>query len=211
MVKTLTDPNAPKKPLSGYFMWMASGVRDKLLSESKGKKASEVIKTCGDRWKKMPAKEKKFWQDKSSREREVWNKKMAKYTKTSSFRSFQAKKQEADYLKVKTAKKPKDTNANRPKKPLTAFFRFVNYFRKNHSDMKVTEVTKAAGAKWKVLGQAEKIKYMAAAAADQKKYQRDIIKYQKSAEYKRYQEKVKAFNTARQEKLRRLSRKRKRR
>jgi len=193
MVKRLSDPNAPKRPLSGYFIWMASGVREKLLSENKGKKVSEVVKSCGDRWKKMPEKEKKIWQDKSQREKEVWNKKMKAYKKTSSFKQFQKRKQKEAIEKVKNAKKPKDNN--KPKRPLSGFFRFVSYFRKNHSEMKVTEVTKAAGAEWKVLSKTEKKKYVDAAAREQAKYQIDLKKYQKSDEYKQYQEKVKAFKT----------------
>jgi len=191
MVKRLSDPNAPKRPLSGYFMWMASGVRDKLLSENKGKKATEVLKICGDRWRKMPDKEKKIWQDKSQREKDVWDTKMKAYKKTNSFKEFQKRKQEAAMTKVKNSKKPKDNN--KPKKPLSGFFRFVSKFRNDHSEMKVTEVTKAAGAEWKVLRKAEKQKYMDAAAKEQDKYQKDLKKYQQSDEYKQYQEKVKAF------------------
>jgi len=205
MVKRLSDPKAPKRPLSGYFMWMASGVRDKLLSENKGKKISEVTKTCGDRWRKLPDKEKKIWQDKSQREKDAWNKKMKAYKKTSSFKKFQKKKQEAAMMKVKNAKKPKDNN--KPKRPLSGFFRFVSKFRKDHSEMKVTEVTKAAGAKWKSLSKAEKQKYVDAAARDQAKYQKDLKKYQKSKEYKQYQEKVKTFKTKKKMKMKKFNNK----
>jgi len=205
MVKRLSDPNAPKRPLSGYFMWMASGVRDKLLSENKGKKVTEVLKSCGDRWRKMPEKEKKIWQDKSQREKNVWNKKMKAYKKTNSFKKFQKRKQEVAMMKVKTAKKPKDDK--KPKKPLTGFFRFVSKFRKDHSGMKVTEVTKAAGAEWKVLGKAEKQKYVDAAAKEQAKYQKDLKKYQKSDDYKQYLEKVKAFQMKQRMNLKKLNNK----
>jgi len=203
MVKRLSDPNAPKRPLSGYFMWMASGVRDKLLSENKGKKVTEVLKGCGDRWRKLPDKEKKIWQDKSQQEKNVWNKKMKAYKKTNSFKKFQKRKQEAAMMKVKNAKKPKDNS--KPKKPLTGFFRFVSKFRKDHSEMKVTEMTKAAGAEWKVLSKAEKKKYVDAAAKDQAKYQKDLEKYQKSDEYKQYQEKVKAFQMKKKMKMKKYN------
>jgi len=203
MVKRLSDPNAPKRPLSGYIMWMASGVRDKLLSENKGKKVTEVLKSCGDRWRKMSVKEKKIWQDKSQQEKKVWNKKMKAYQKTSSFKQFQKRKQKAVMMKVKNAKKPKDNN--KPKRPLTGFFRFVSNFRKEHSEMKVTEVTKAAGAEWKVLSKTEKKKYLDAAASEQAKYQKDLKKYQKSDEYKQYQEKVKAFKTNKEMKMKKFN------
>jgi len=199
MVKRLSDPNAPKRPLSGYFMWMASGVRDKLLSENKGKKVTEVLKSCGDRWRKMTDKEKKIWQDKSQRETDVWTKKMKAYKKTNSFKQFQKRKQEASMVKVKNAKKPKDNN--KPKRPLSGFFRFVSKFRKDHSELKVTEVTKAAGAEWKLLSKAEKKKYVDAAAKDNVKYQKDLKKYQKSDEYKQYVGKVKAFQMKKRMKM----------
>jgi len=203
MVKKLSDPNAPKRPLSGYFMWMASGIRDKLLSENKGEKVSEVVKSCGDRWRKMPEKEKKIWQDKSQQEKKVWDKKMEAYKKTNSFKQFQKRKQKAAMMKVKNAKKPKDNN--KPKRPLTGFFRFVSNFRKDHSEMKATEVTKAAGAEWKVLSKREKKKYLDAAAREQAKYQKDLKKYQKSDEYKDYQEKVKAFKTNKEMKMKKFN------
>merc|ERR1711920_620800 len=134
---------------------------------------------------------------------------MGSYKKTNSFKKFQKKKEEAALLKVKNAKKPKDKN--KPKRPLTGFFRFVSYFRKSHSEMKVTEVTKAAGAEWKVLSETDKKKYMDAAASDQVKYQKDLAKYKKSSEYKLYQEKVKAFKTKRNLKLKKFNKTKKKR
>merc|ERR1712061_337745 len=168
-----------------------------------GKKVTEVLKSCGDRWRKMPEKEKKIWQDKSQREMKVWNKKMKAYQKTSSFKQFQKRKQKAAMMKVKNAKKPKDNN--KPKRPLTGFFRFVSNFRKANSEMKVTEVTKAAGAEWKVLSKTEKKKYLDAAASEQAKYQKDLKKYQKSDEYSQYQEKVKAFKSTKEMKMKKFN------
>merc|ERR1719461_1688033 len=118
---------------------------------------------------------------------------MKAYQKTSSFKQFQKRKQKAAMMKVKNAKKPKDNN--KPKRPLTGFFRFVSNFRKANSEMKVTEVTKAAGAEWKVLSKTEKKKYLDAAASEKAEYQEDLKKYQKSDKHKQYKEKVKAFRT----------------
>merc|ERR1719419_1140631 len=144
-----------------------------------------------------------IWQDKSQREKNVWNKKMKAYKKTNSFKQFQERKQDAAMMKVKNSKKPKDYN--KPKRPLSGFFRFVNKFRKDHSEMKVTEVTKAAGAEWKLLSKAEKQKYVDAAAREQAKYQKDLKNHQKSDEYKQYQEKVKAFKTKKKMKMKKFN------
>merc|ERR1712087_805084 len=113
------------------------------------------------------------------------------------------KKQKLAMMKVKNAKKPRDNN--KPKRPLSGFFRFVSNYRKNHSDMKVTEVTKSAGADWKFLSKTEKNKFMDAAAREQAKYQEDLKKYQKSDEYKEYQEKVKAFKKKKEMKMKKLN------
>jgi len=205
MVKKLSDPNAPKRPLSGYFMWMASGVRDKLLAENKGKRVAEVLKTCGDRWSKMPENEKKIWQDKSKREMDAWTKKMEAYKKTDSFKKFQMRKAEANMMKVKSAKKPKDKNKNKPKRPLTGFFRFTKDFRKRYPAMKLTEVTKTAGSEWKALDEAERKKYVDAAASEQADYRKKLAKYKKTKEYKQYQEKLEAFKTNKEKKLKKLN------
>lgn len=207
MVKKLSDTNAPKRPLSGYFMWMASGVRDKLLAENKGKRIAEVIKICGDRWKKMPETEKKIWQDKSKRDRDAWTKKMVAYKKTDSYKKFQKKKEEANMMKLKTAKRPKDKNKNKPKRPLSGFFRFTEEFRKRHPEMKFTEVTKTAGSEWKALSEAERKKYLDAAANEKAKYQKDLARYKKSKEYKQYQEKLEAFKTNKKNKMKKLKNK----
>merc|ERR1712060_418753 len=106
----------------------------------------------------------------------------------------QKRKAEATMMKVKNAKKPKDMNKNKPKRPLTGFFRFTKDFRKRHPGMKLTEVTKTAGSEWKALGEAERKKYVDAAASEQADYQKKPAKYKKTKEYKQYQEKLQAFN-----------------
>merc|ERR1711920_921387 len=104
-------------------------------------------------------------------------------------------------------KKPKDKNKNKPKRPLTGFFLFTNDFRKLHPDMKLTELTKTAGLKWKALDDAKKKKYLDAAASEQTKYQKELAKYKKSKEYKQYQEKLEAFKTNKQKKLKKFNNK----
>jgi len=196
MVKKLKDPNAPKRPMSGYFMWMASGVRDKLLAEMGGKDVAKIMKICGERWSKMAEEQKKVWQDKSKREKDAYAKKMVAYKKTDSFKEFEIKKRDT---KVKGKKKPKDKN--KPKRPLSGFFRFVRDFRKRNPQLKLTEVTKTAGQKWQVLDAAKKKAYMDAAASEQAKYKEDLARYKNSDEYEQHQEKLKLFKVNQKKKL----------
>merc|ERR1719334_2520502 len=184
---------------------MASGVRDKLISEQKGKKASEIMKICGERWSQMPDEQKNTWQKKSKRATEVWTKKMSAYKKTKSFKKFQKLKDENYLMKVKKAKKPKDKNA--PKKPLTGFFLFNKDFRKSHPQLKLTEMTKAAGLEWKALDEGKRKKYLDKAAKAKVRYQKDLAKYKKSNEYAQYQEELIAFKEKRKKKLKKLNKK----
>merc|ERR1719334_2679372 len=158
---------------------MASGVRDKLISDQKGKKASEIMKICGERWSQMPDEQKNIWQKKSKRSKEVWTKKMEAYKKTKSFKKFQKLKGENDLMKVKKAKKP-----------LTGFFLFNQDFRKAHPLLKLTEMTKAAGLEWKALDEGKRKKYLDKAAKAKVRYQKDLMKYKKSDDYAQYQEEL---------------------
>jgi len=207
MVKKLKDPNAPKRPQSGYFMWMASGVRDKLLAELGGKDVAKIMKICGERWSKMAEEQKKVWQDKSKRAKEIWAKQMVAYKKTDSFKEFQVKKEESDAMKVKGKKKPKDKN--KPKRPLSGYFRFIRDFRKANPSMKLTELTKAAGPKWQDLDPAKKKAYNDAALREQGKYQEAMARYKKSDEYNQYQEKVKTFKANQKKKLKKIKKNKK--
>lgn len=51
------DPNAPKRPLSAYMLWLNAN-RDKIRSDSPGMSVTDVSKKAGELWKGM-SKEKK--------------------------------------------------------------------------------------------------------------------------------------------------------
>lgn len=85
----------------------------------------------------------------------------------------------------KAAKAAKDPNA--PKRPPTAFFIFLNEFRKSfkeeHPDVKgVTMVGKAGGEKWKDMSEAEKQPYVSKAAAKKSEYDKTLAAYKQKQE-----------------------------
>lgn len=51
------DPNAPKRPLSAYMLWLNAN-RDKIRADSPGMSVTDVSKKAGELWKGM-SKEKK--------------------------------------------------------------------------------------------------------------------------------------------------------
>nr|POF23100.1 hmg1/2-like protein [Quercus suber] len=81
--------------------------------------------------------------------------------------------------KGKAAKDP-----NKPKRPASAFFVFMEEFRKqfnkDHPENKsVSAVGKAAGAKWKSMSEAEKAPYVAKAEKRKVDYEKNMKAYNK--------------------------------
>ncbi|KAI3778457.1 hypothetical protein L2E82_07765 [Cichorium intybus] len=81
--------------------------------------------------------------------------------------------------KGKAAKDP-----NKPKRPASAFFVFMEEFRKqfkveNPENKSVAAVGKAGGAKWKSMSDAEKAPYAAKADKRKKEYEKDMASYNK--------------------------------
>ncbi|XP_019449523.1 PREDICTED: HMG1/2-like protein isoform X3 [Lupinus angustifolius] len=79
--------------------------------------------------------------------------------------------------KGKAAKDP-----NKPKRPASAFFVFMEEFRKqfskeNPDNKAVSAVGKAAGAKWKSLSEAEKAPYVAKAEKRKVEYEKNMRAY----------------------------------
>ncbi|XP_045806325.1 HMG1/2-like protein [Trifolium pratense] len=79
-------------------------------------------------------------------------------------------------------KEPKDPN--KPKRPASAFFIFMEEFRKqfnkeNPDNRAVSAVGKAAGAKWKSLSDADKAPYAAKAEKRKAEYEKVLRAYNK--------------------------------
>uniref|UniRef100_A0A7N0TQ65 HMG box domain-containing protein n=1 Tax=Kalanchoe fedtschenkoi TaxID=63787 RepID=A0A7N0TQ65_KALFE len=88
----------------------------------------------------------------------------------------------ADTKSKKAAKTKNDPN--KPKRPASAFFVFLEEFRKtykleNPNEKAVSAVGKAGGAKWKSLSKAEKAPYEAKAAKRKTDYEKQMTAYNK--------------------------------
>ena len=57
----MKDPNAPKKPLSGYMLWMKEEARPLILKENPSMKTTDVAKEAGALWRAKSDKEKAEW------------------------------------------------------------------------------------------------------------------------------------------------------
>ncbi|XP_019190130.1 PREDICTED: HMG1/2-like protein [Ipomoea nil] len=88
-------------------------------------------------------------------------------------------------LAVKKGKNVKDPN--KPKRPASAFFVFMEQFRKDYKEKhpknkSVAAVGKAAGDKWKSMSEKEKAPYIAKAEQRKEDYNRQMEAYDKKME-----------------------------
>ena len=78
-------------------------------------------------------------------------------------------------------KKAKDPNA--PKRPMSAYFLFMNDMRSSvrekNPDFGIGDIAKAMGKMWGEISPAEKAKYEKLAAEARKKWETDVAEYNK--------------------------------
>lgn len=94
-----------------------------------------------------------------------------------------AKKKSADEKPKKRTREKKTRDPNQPKKPATAFFVFMDDFRKTYKetnpDVKgAAQVGKEGGLKWKAMSDEDKKPYLEKAAELKAEYEKAMSKYQ---------------------------------
>ncbi|XP_003215015.1 FACT complex subunit SSRP1 [Anolis carolinensis] len=102
------DPNAPKRPLSAYMLWLNAN-RDKIRSESPGMSVTDVSKKAGELWKAMSKEKKEEWDRKAEDAKRDYEKAMKEYNEGG--KSDSSKKE-----KPKKKKKPEKPVKGKPEK-----------------------------------------------------------------------------------------------
>ncbi|WJZ86356.1 hypothetical protein VitviT2T_005817 [Vitis vinifera] len=111
--------------------------------------------------------------------------KAAEVKRADSNARLSVKKKGAAAVGKKTAKKEKAVkDPNKPKRPASAFFVFMEEFRKQYKEKhpankSVSVVGKAGGDKWKSLSEAEKAPYVAKAEKRKTEYNKSMQAYNK--------------------------------
>ena len=77
--KTVKDPNAPKKPLSAYMLWLGDNRARITKSLPKGSRVTEVAKQAGVEWKKVASKAKGPYEKKAEKAKAEYQDAMKKY------------------------------------------------------------------------------------------------------------------------------------
>eukprot|EP01084_Bolivina_argentea_P011952 22395_1 len=84
------DTNAPKRPLSSFFLFMGDN-RQKVKEEKPDLKMTEIAKEISNRWKEIDADLKKEYENKAKCLKEEYIKQLNKYMKTAQYLQFQQK------------------------------------------------------------------------------------------------------------------------
>jgi len=155
--KPIKDPNAPKKPLSAYFLF-SQEERLKVKAENPDYSITEVAKELGRRWATLNPALKTSYEQRYQDARKVYDQEMNHY---------------------KPQKKKKDPNA--PKQPLSAYFIFSTEERLKVKDenpnFSICEVAKELGRRWADMDPAVKQRYQARAEEERQKYDVDMASY----------------------------------
>merc|ERR1712146_74335 len=85
------DKNAPKKPLSAYFMFLADN-RESMKAEFPELKITELGKKVGELWKALSEEEKEVYKAKSRKAEEEFKAVRAAYEQTEAYAEYSKKK-----------------------------------------------------------------------------------------------------------------------
>ena len=171
----MADLVQPKKPAGGAFGIFMSEKRPEFIKLCAGKPATQISKMGGEKWKVLPEAEKSKYQKKYEEVKAEYEEKMKAFLDAGGEKAARKVKEAKDGKR----KKAKDPDA--PKKPAGGAYgiylaehrpSIVASLPKGH---KITDVAKAAGAKWKALSEEEKKPYEA-------KFQKKMAEYKEAME-----------------------------
>jgi len=140
------DPARPKRPASAWVHFLSD-----FRKKNKEFAGKEVMTNASKVWKVMTVPQKKPFQDMYDANKKVYDVDQAEYVKSGQKEAW--------------ARDPE-----RPKRPLSAFFRFLDGYRAKNASFKPTEAAKLGAAVWKDMSAAQKQPY-------EKQYKDEIGKY----------------------------------
>lgn len=146
----------PKKAASGYFLFLADR-RESIEKDLGSKKGPDIARRAGELWKAVSEDVRKPFEEKAARLKAEYEAAMQEFKADGGVVVRKSKKDKGD------AKPKKDPDA--PKRPAGGGYGvYLNEHREEikktlPADHKITDVSKAAGAKWKSLSETEKKKY----------------------------------------------------
>jgi len=166
------DPNAPKKPLTSYMLYMQAQ-RASVMAANPALKFGEVSKKISEDWKVLTEAQKKVYTDKAADDKKRFEAEMKNY------KPPVWSDDESENRPKKKAKKDPDA----PKRGQNAYMFFANELREkmkgDTAPMKAPDFAKFAGEKWRTMTADEKKPYDEKAAADKERAERETAAYKR--------------------------------
>lgn len=185
-VKTLEErlglPPKPKKPLTPYFRYMQQ-MRPVILEQNPKIALPELVKLIASKWEQVDDKTKMKLQEDFKKDQVLYIEKRAQYDSKLSDeqrRDLKHLKQEISDAKERRAVKKRIKELGKPKKPLSAFLRFLGKERKFTPQGTETfrEWQQKVVDKWTRLTEAEKDVYKAESKKEMEVYKQEISKWE---------------------------------
>jgi len=79
--KATKDPNAPKRPLSAFFLF-SQDERPEIKKKSPSMSVGDISKEIGNKWKKVSDDTKKRYEQKAAVEKQKYEQRLAEYKKS---------------------------------------------------------------------------------------------------------------------------------
>merc|ERR1719333_1528977 len=114
------DENAPKRPLSAYFIWMNEVGRPAYTKAHPDADIGTVGKALGEEWKGMSDKAKKPFQDKAEKAKKTYQAALEKYQKTALYKKYEEEKSAYKQQQANKRKRLEGKSEPAAKKPKTA-------------------------------------------------------------------------------------------
>ncbi|KAK2964958.1 putative High mobility group protein DSP1 [Blattamonas nauphoetae] len=183
------DPEAPKRPLSGYFHFgneFRPIILEELKNEGKESGVTVVAKVISEKWNALDEEGKKKYMELAEQDKARYEKEMKVYESSGKKAEWDAQMKGAAAEDDKKKKAKKDPNA--PKRAQTAYFAFGDEVRpvimeelKNEGkSVAVTVVAKLISEKWNALDEEGRKKYQEIADQDKVRYEKEMKEYESS-------------------------------
>jgi len=164
----MADPEKPKQPMTPWIGFL-NDYRSQNKSENR--KPTETMKLASAKWKVM-----------SSAEREPWDK---------PYEAAKAKYQVEVKEYVDSGKRDAwKRDPEKPKRPMSGYLRYAQTLRAQNSHLSICEQSKAAGAKWKSLSEAERQEHNMVYKKEKEVFDVEMKKYKESGKEDKWKEKV---------------------
>lgn len=177
----------PKKPPSGYWLWLAEN-REGISKSASSTKGSVVAKLAGEKWAALPDEEKKPYLAKAEQAKADYVKAMDAF-KASGGEPGARRREKAEAKKgraTKKARKAADEASGKPKKAMSAYFLWLNENReqnvKEAGTSNLGAVAKLAGEKWKGMSADQRKVYEDKAAKLKAEYEKEMAAWKAKQE-----------------------------